>query len=394
MGGALRIILYTGKGGVGKTSLSAITAVRSAQLGHRTIVISTDAAHSLADSLDVPLGHDPTPVAENLWAQELDANRELLANWEKIHAYLTEFLRRQGFEDVIAEEMAVLPGMEELFSLLKLKEYAESQAYDVAIIDCAPTGSTIRMLSFPEVAGWYMDRFFQLERKIMKAVKPMAERIAGVPLPTDEVYNSVERIYGRLKGMKELLADPVRSSIRLVFNPERMVIKESQRALTYLSLYGFSVDSVFANRVFPENLNDPYMRGWRDIQAEHMTTAEACFAPIPIFRAPLFPRELGGLKLLSDAAIKIFEDKDPTEVYYKQRPFEIMKHDGDYQMTIHLPYAQKEDVDLWMKGDELILRVEKVKRSIRLPRSLAGRELKRARLEEGRFVITFDGGGR
>jgi arsenite-transporting ATPase len=388
----LRIILYTGKGGVGKTSLSAITAVRSAQLGHRTIVISTDAAHSLADSLDVPLGCEPTPVAENLWAQEIDVNRELLVNWEKIHTYLTTFLRQQGFEDVIAEEMAILPGMEELFSLLKLKEHAESRDYDVAIIDCAPTGSTVRMLSFPEVAGWYMDRFFNLERKIMKAMKPVAERIARVHLPTDEVYESVERIYTRLKGMKELLIDPARSSIRLVFNPERMVIKESQRALTYLSLYGFPVDAVFANRVLPEDLQDPYMAGWRAIQAEHMTAAEGCFAPVPIFRVPLFPREIGGISLAARAAREIFGDKDPTDVYYKEKPFEIAKHAGEYRLTIHLPFAEKGDVDLWVKGDDLILRVEKVKRSIRLPRSLAGRELKHARLEEGRFVITFGGG--
>jgi arsenite-transporting ATPase len=388
----MRIILYTGKGGVGKTSLSAITAVRAAELGHRTIVISTDAAHSLADSLDVPLGPDPTPVGENLWAQELDVNRELWVHWEKIHNYLTEFLRRQGFEDVIAEEMAVLPGMEELFSLLKLKEYAESGEYDVAVIDCAPTGSTVRMLSFPEVAGWYMDRLFHVERKIVKAIKPMAERIAKIPFPTDEVYDNVERIYNRLRGMKELLCDPSRASIRLVINPERMVIKESQRALTYLSLYGFSVDSVFANRVLPDDLNDAYMTGWRDIQAEHMATARACFAPIPIFTIPLFPREIGGIEFLSQAAREVFGDKDPTDVYYKEKVIEITKKDGEYRMTLHLPFAEKGKVDLWVKGDDLILRVDQVKRTIRLPRALSGRALKGAALKDGRFAITFEGG--
>jgi arsenite-transporting ATPase len=390
-GEVMRIILYTGKGGVGKTSLSAITAVRAAELGHKTIVISTDAAHSLADALDVPLGPESVEVAERLWAQELDVNRELLVNWSKIHRYLTEFLKRQGFEDVIAEEMALFPGMEELFSLLKLKEYAESGAYDVAIIDCAPTGSTVRMLSFPEVAGWYMDRFFHLERKIMKTVKPVAERIAKVPLPTDEVYGNVEQIYLRLKGMKALLSNPAVASIRLVFNPERMVIKESQRALTYLSLYGYAVDAVFANRVLPADLSDPYMAGWRDIQTEHMKAAETCFSPLPILRAPLFPREIAGLELLGKAALEIFGEEDPTGIYYKDKPFEIRKRNGEYSLIIHLPFAQKEKVELWIKGDDLILRVDTVKRCIQLPRALVGRELKRARLEGGDFVITFEG---
>ncbi len=388
----MRIILYTGKGGVGKTSLSAMTAVRAAQLGHRTIVISTDSAHSLADSLDVPVGPEPTGVAENLWAQELDVNRELFLHWDRIHRYLTDFLRQQGFEDVIAEEMAILPGMEELFSLLKLKEYSESEAYDLAVIDCAPTGSTVRMLSFPEVAGWYMDRLFHIEKKIMKALKPVAERIARVTLPTDEVYENVERIYQRLKGMKALLSDPLRTSIRLVINPERMVIKESQRALTYLSLYGFPVDAVFANRILPPGVDDTYLSGWRDIQAEHMRSAHACFSPIPIFEVPMFPREIGGLDFLAEAARGVFSEGDPTDVHYKEKVIEIVKRDGEYRMSIHLPFAQKGKVDLWVKGDDLTIRVDQVKRSIRLPRALSGRAVLSARLENERFVIVFEGG--
>lgn len=387
----MRIILYTGKGGVGKTTLSAITAVRAAELGHKTMVISTDSAHSLSDAFDRQLGPEPVKIAEKLWAQELDVNRELEVNWDKIHRYLTEFLKRQGFEDVIAEEMALLPGMEELFSLLKLREYAESGDYDVTIMDCAPTGSTVRLLSFPDVVGWYMDRFFNFERKLMKAVKPIAERIVKVPLPTDDVYGNIEQIYLRLKGMKEILGDTSRASIRLVFNPERMVIKESQRALTYLSLYGFSVDCVFANRILPKGLSDAYMIGWSKIQKEHMKTAEACFSPIPILPVPLFPQEIAGVDLLSKAAVEVFGGDDPTVIYHTEKPFEISKKDGEYRMIIRLPFAEKESVELWVKGDDLILRVNNVKRSIRLPRALAGREVKRARLEDGRFEITFKG---
>ncbi|MDP3938648.1 MAG: ArsA family ATPase [Deltaproteobacteria bacterium] len=387
----MRIILYTGKGGVGKTTISAMTAVRAAELGHRTVVISTDSAHSLADALDRPLGHDLVKIAPRLWAQELDVNRELQVNWDKIHAYLTEFLKRQGFEDVIAEEMALFPGMEELFSLLKLREFAESGDYDLAIIDCAPTGSTMRMLSFPEVAGWYMEKFFHIERKLVKAFKPVAERIMKVPLPTEDVYDNVERLYLRLKGMKDLLSDAGKASIRLVFNPERMVIKESQRALTYLSLYGFSVDCVFANRVLPKDLQDPYMAGWRDIQTEHMKTADACFSPLPILQVPLFPREIGGVELLGDAALEVFGNEDPASIYHTEKPFEVSKKNGEYRMTIHLPFAVKENVELWVKGDDLILRVNNVKRSIQLPRALVGLEVKRAKLEQGRFLIIFEG---
>jgi len=387
----MRIILYTGKGGVGKTSISAVTAVRAAQLGHRTVVISTDAAHSLADALDRPLGHELTKIADRLWAQELDVYRELKVNWDRIHAYLTEFLKRQGFEDMIAEEMALFPGMEELFSLLKLREYAESGEFDLAIIDCAPTGSTIRMLSFPEVAGWYMERFFHIERKLVKAVKPVAERIMKVPLPTEDVYDNVEKLYLRLRGMKELLSDAGKASIRLVFNPERMVIKESQRALTYLSLYGFPVDCVFANRVLPKDLQDPYMAGWQDIQKAHMKTADACFSPLPILQVPLFPREIVGLELLGEAAAEVFGNDDPAAIYHAEKPFEVSKQGGEYRMIINLPFAEKENVELWVKGDDLILRVNNVKRSIRLPRALVGREVKRAKLEEGRFVVTFEG---
>ena len=280
-------------------------------------------------------------------------------------------------------------GMEELFSLLKLKEYAESGDYDTTIIDCAPTGSTVRLLSFPDVVGWYMDRFFNFERKLMKAVKPIAERIVKVPLPTDDVYGNVEQIYLRLKGMKEILGDPSRASIRLVFNPERMVIKESQRALTYLSLYGFSVDCVFANRILPKGLSDAYMMGWSNIQKEHMKTAEACFSPIPIFHVPLFPREIVGVDLLSEAAVEVFGGDDPTAIYHTEKPFEIDKKNGEYRLTILLPFAEKENIELWVRGDDLILRVNNVKRSIGLPRALTGREVKRAKLEDGRFEITF-----
>jgi arsenite-transporting ATPase len=244
----MRIILYTGKGGVGKTTISAATAVRCAELGHKTIVMSTDPAHSLADSLDCKIGVKPKKMSENLVAEEINVHEELKKNWGRIQTYIKKFLKSRGFEDLMAEEFAVFPGMEELFSLLKLREYAENESYEVAIIDCAPTASTVRMLSVPDVIRWYMDRFFDIERRIVKTVRPIAERITKVPFPTDDVYDSVEELFHKVEGMKDILTDSKKASIRLVFNPEKMVIKESQRAYSYLNLFGFTVDAVIANR--------------------------------------------------------------------------------------------------------------------------------------------------
>ena len=385
----MRIILYTGKGGVGKTTISAATAVRCAELGYKTIVMSTDPAHSLADSLNCKIGDKPKKVAENLTAEEINVNEELRTNWGRIQKYITKFLKSRGFEDLMAEEFAVLPGMEELFSLLKLKSYAENKSYDVAIIDCAPTASTVRMLSMPDVIRWYMDKFFDIERRIVKTVRPIAERIAKIPLPTDDVYDSVENLFHKVEGMKDVLTDPKNASIRLVFNPEKMVIKESQRAYSYLNLFGFTVDSVIANRVYPEEISDPYFDRWREVQKKYLAEAKNVFDPLPMFMGKLFDREMVGRKLLHSLADDIFGDTDPAKVFYDKSPIKMRQIDSKYVMTIHLPGTQKKDLDIWAAGDELIIEVGNYRRNILLPRSLAQREVVEAKFRGDDLNIVF-----
>ncbi|MEW6363938.1 MAG: TRC40/GET3/ArsA family transport-energizing ATPase [Acidobacteriota bacterium] len=387
----MRTILYTGKGGVGKTSMSAATAVRCAELGRRTVVLSTDAAHSLGDSLDTQVGTSLTPVMPNLQAIEIDVNLELTSNWGKIQEFLTQFLRARGFEEVMAEEFAVFPGMEELFSLLKLKEYHEKDLFDVAIIDCAPTGSTIRMLSMPDIMRWYFEKIFNLHRRVVKAVRPIAERVVNVPLPTDDVFFSLQNLYRRVDGLRAILCDPEQSSIRIVLNPEKMVIKESHRLYTYLNLFGFSVDSIFANKIFPEQVKNSYLSDWIAVQQKHLAECHESFDPIPTFTAELFETEVVGLERLSRFARHVFGDRDPSQVLHREKPMEIRKERGNYVLSLKLPFLDEKELGIWVKGDQLIIQVKNIKRNFFLPRSLAARKLKDARYVDDRLKITFGG---
>jgi len=385
----LRVILYTGKGGVGKTSLSAATALASASAGHQTLVMSTDAAHSLSDSLGVSIGNDPVSVAENLFAEEVSVNAELKANWGKIQEYFTEFLRSQGYEDYVAEEMAIFPGMEELFSLLKLKEHEDAGKYDVAVVDCAPTGSTLKLLSFTDVFQWYMQRFFNLERKVVRTIKPIAEKIIKAPLPADDVYENVERLYHRLLAIKEMLTDPEKTSIRIVCNPEKMVIQESQRAYTYLNLFGYPVDLVINNRVLPPEAGGPYFDRWIKAQKKYIRDVKKAFAPLPILQGRLFDGEMVGIASLRKMAGEIFGDRDPSDIFYKDVPVEISQADGAYTMSIKLPHTAREDIDLWVKEGEVIITVHDYQRNIVIPRALMDYKLNKARFEGGKFRMEF-----
>ena len=384
-----RIILYSGKGGVGKTSLSAATAVRSAQLGHRTLVVSTDAAHSLADALAVPVGSTPTPIAPGLDALEIDVNRELSTHWGSVQDFITKFMTFQGVGDAVAEELAILPGMEELFSLLKVKGYAEAKTYDVIVIDTAPTGETIRMLAVPEVLDFYLKRVFPIQRTVLKSVRPVARRVTSMPLPSDDVFRAVQQILRQLEGMGPLLQDPKRSSIRIVLNPERMVINESQRLYTYLNLFSFPVDAVVANRVLPPEARSSYFDRWFDIQAGHLAEARKSFDPLPFFEARLFDREMVGLDLLRTFARDVFGDEDPTGVFYRDRPMEVRKEGKGYVMDIRLPFAQKDKIQVFTHGEELVLQVDNQRRHLLLPRSLASRRLVGAKFEDQRLRVTF-----
>ncbi len=385
----MRILLYSGKGGVGKTSLSAATAVRSAQLGKKTLVVSTDAAHSLADALDAEVGAEPTRVAKGLDALEIDVNRELEKRWGVIHEWLTRFMTFRGVADAVAEEMAILPGMEELFSLLRVKRYADEREYDVIIVDCAPTGETVRMLGVPEVLNFYFQRIFPIQRTVVKSVRPVAKRITDLPLPEDAVFGAVQALYREMEGMGPLLRDPRTSSIRLVLNPERMVIKESQRLHTYLGLFAFPVDCVIANRVLPQEARSAYFDRWFDIQREHLAFAREAFDPLPFLEARLFDREMVGPDLLLELARAVFADDDPTAVFYQEKPMEVRREGRGYALYLRLPFAEKDRIQVFTQGDELVVQVDNQRRNIVLPRTLAARRLIGAGFQDRRLRVAF-----
>jgi arsenite-transporting ATPase len=388
----MRIILYTGKGGVGKTCISAATAVKCASLGYKTIVLSTDSAHSLSDSLDIAVGDEVKQITSNLYAQEINVQHEMRCNWGTIKSFIVDFLNKQGMRGLIAEEFAIFPGMEELFSLLKLKEYYDRREVDVAIIDCAPTGSTMRMLSMPNIMRWYMERFFHLERRIVKMVKPVVEKMYNdVLLPTDEVYFTVEELYAKIDGLYEILTDPDQCTLRLVCNPEKMVIKESQRTYTYLSLFGFTVDAVVVNRVLPDTVQDPYFAKWHEIQQKYMDYAQQAFNPLAIFQAQLFDTEMVGLELLEKMGEVIYQDQDPAQIFYREKPLTIEKNNSGYDVYIRLPFTDKRDINMWVKGDELILEVGTFKSNTLLPGNLINLPLKEAVFQDHSLKITFGG---
>jgi arsenite-transporting ATPase len=385
----LRIILYSGKGGVGKTSLSAATAVRAAAAGKRTLVVSTDAAHSLADALAVEVGPTPTRVADRLDALEIDVSEELASRWGVIQEFLTRFMTFRGVDEIVAEELAILPGMEELFSLLRVKRFAEARSYDVVVIDCAPTGETIRMLAVPEVLNFYFKRIFPLQRTVLRSVRPVAKRVTDMPLPSDDVLAAVQSIYHELEGMGPLLQDPKTSSIRIVLNPERMVINESQRLYTYLGLFGFPVDAVIANRVLPPEAKSAYFDKWIAIQARHLAEARDAFDPLPFLQARLFDREMVGLQLLDEFGRAVFGESDPTRVLHQERPLEVKKEGRGYALYLKLPFVDKERIQVYTRADELVVQVDNQRRHVILPRTLALRPVGRATYEEGRLRVAF-----
>jgi arsenite-transporting ATPase len=373
---------------VGKTTVSAATAVACAARGLRTIVLSTDAAHSLSDLLERGIGPEPVEIVKNLEACEVDVHHELGLNWGTIQTYIKHFLSRRGYGEAVAEELSVLPGMEDLFSLLRLLELDESGRYDVAILDCAPTGATLQLLGFTDVFDWYMDRVFDIERKLVRAIRPVAERIINAPLPGDEVFGQVEQLYQRMMRIKTMLTDPSRASVRLVTNAEKMVIAESRRAYTCLGLYGYPVDAVIINRLLPAEV-DGYLRQWLGIQSRHLEEIERAFRPLPLLRCKLFPQEMTGLAAVEAVAAEIFGDRDPAAVLHSDKPFDLVGEAGAYEMRLHLPGVTKKEVDLLVKEGELIVNAGGFVRHILLPRQLEHHTVARARLDGETFKILF-----
>lgn len=385
----MRTLLFTGKGGVGKTTVAAATAVRCAAQGRRTMVISTDPAHSLADAFAVDLDGRPREIADYLWGQQLDAQERMEQSWGEIQEYLLEVFNWAGVEGIEAEELSVFPGLDEVFALADIKQHADSGEWDVLVVDCAPTAETIRLLSLPDILSWYMDRVFPMGRRVNRVLGPVLARVSNLPVAGDEVFGATSRFYERLDGVKAMLADAERTSIRLVVNPERMVIAEARRTYTYLSLFGYRVDAVVANRLLPAEVEDPWFDGWKRIQAEHLIEIHEGFAPLPVLTAELTPHEPVGLDHLASFASALYGDQPPDAVLHAGEPLSVTKTDTHYVLQLELPFADHDDLDLGRHADELLVRVGPYRRSILLPDALRRRSVTAARLRDGVLRVTF-----
>ena len=385
----MRILLFTGKGGVGKTTVAAATAAACAARGERTLVFSTDPAHSLADSLDRPVGSAPTEVGHRFHAQQLDARERTEEAWDDIQEYLVEVFDWAGVEGIEAEELAVLPGLDELFGLVDLKTHAESGAWDTIVVDCAPTAETIRLLSLPDVLSWYMDRVFPMTRRVNKVVGPVVSRMTRLPVAGDRVFGAADRFYARLDGVKELLADPELCSARLVVNPEKMVIAEARRTYTYLALFGYSVDAVIVNRVLPPAVSDPWFDRWKAIQAEHLDAIDEGFAPLPILRAHLAETEVVGLAALARLAAELYGDRPPAARLHAGQPLRFDRVDGRRAIVLDLPFAEKGQLDVGRRGSELLITLGPYRRVMTLPDSLVDRPVREAKLRDGTLTVVF-----
>jgi arsenite-transporting ATPase len=390
----MRILLFSGKGGVGKTSLAAATAIRLSQLGYRTLVMSVDPAHSLADSFDLGthLFHDqtsdPYAVSDNLSIHEVNIQKEIKRHWREISSYVISVLRTTGISGVEAEELAILPGMEELSAMMYVNQYRRDQRYDVIVLDCAPTAESMRFISMPTTLDWYMKHVFPVHRTVLKAVRPIANRVSPVELPTDSYFANMKDLFEKLDGVGELLEDANITSVRLVTNAEKMVLRETQRAFVYFSLHGLTVDSVIVNRVLPNEVNDAYFSEWRRSQEQILHEVDEYFAPVPAKRVPLFTHEILGRERLEELARVLYpEGEDPAAVTRAARPYTFEKHEQHYEVRLNLPFATKGEVGLFKKGDELVVEIGTLRRHIGLPTSMASLKPTRARLENKLLIV-------
>jgi len=391
----MRVIVHTGKGGVGKTSISAATALRCAEMGLKTIVISTDTAHSLADSLEKKIGPEPVELYPNLWAQEVDARYSMEKYWGRFHDYMAALFSRAGVDDIVAEEVTILPGLEEGAHLLWINKYYEEGEFDVLIVDAAPTAETLRLLSLPDVTRWWLMKVMSLTRGAARILRPIG-RVLGRGRsdgdePDEDAWEQVDKLFKTLDKVRELLANPEISSIRLVVNPEKMVIKETQRTYTYLNLYGYATDAIIVNRIIPDEVKDPYFQSWKDRQKDNLVFVEEAFGGLPVMKAPLFGNEVGGMDALRQLADQIYGDNSPIDKMFEGKAHSIDKDDtsGQYMLRVPLPFVDKEDMDLYRSRDELTLRVGPYRRNIVLPYALWDLEIADAKFDEATLVIRF-----
>lgn len=384
----MRILLFSGKGGVGKTSLAAATGLHLSRLNYRTLVMSVDPAHSLADSFDFEISlfqektNDPFPINEKLSILEVNIQKEIKRHWREISTYVISVLRTTGISDVEAEELAILPGMEELSAMMYVNQFRREDKYDVIVLDCAPTAESMRFVSMPTTLEWYMKHVFPFQRGLLKAVRPVANRISPVELPTDSYFANVQDLFGRLDGISDLLEDPQVTSVRLVTNPEKMVLRETQRAFVYFSLHGLTVDGIIVNRVLPQAITDAWFEEWRASQAKVLQEIDEYFSPVAVKRVPLFTHEVLGRERLEELAHVLYEEKeDPAAVSRTEAPYTFVKRNAHYEVRLRLPFAVKGEVGLFKKGDELVVEIGTLRRHIGLPTSMSALIPTRATLQ-------------
>jgi arsenite-transporting ATPase len=384
-----RVLLFTGKGGVGKTTTAAATALRLARAGSKVLVTSADPAHSLADSMGVELGSEPTEVRPRCWGQQLDARERLEQSWHEIRAWVLEVLDWAGVEAIEAEELAVIPGLDELFALTELDALVRAGEYDVIVVDCAPTAETIRLLSLPDILSWYMDRLFPASRRMSKVVGPVLGRLTSLPIADDTVFAAGQRFYDQLDGVRRILADPSATSARLVVNPERMVIAEARRTFTYLSLFGYQVDAVVVNRVLPADVHDPFVARWRSAQQEHLDSIATSFGSLPVLCAEHTGAEVVGLDALDRFGDDLWGELDPAARLVHELPLRMDADGDDVVLSIRLPFTERDEIDLTRSADELYVAVGPHRRNLVLPDSLRRREIAGAALLDDSLRISF-----
>lgn len=386
----VRVVLFTGKGGVGKTTTAAATALHMAAAGARVVVTSADPAHSLGDSLGAELRTAPTEVAPRCFAQQLDARERLEESWGDIREWMLEVLDWAGVGAIEAEELAVVPGLDELFALTEVESLCASGEYDVVVVDCAPTAETIRLLSLPDILGWYMERLFPASRRLSRMVGPIVSRVSSLPVADDRVFSAGQRFYDQLDAVRRIMADPRVTTARLVVNPERMVIAEARRTYTYLSLFGYQVDAVIVNRVLPGSAEGEWVRRWRETQAEHLSSIDEDFAPLPVFRAEHVGGEVVGAAALTELAEGLWGAVDPRDRLVDRRPLRVARDGARFVLSVELPFADRSEVDLTRSGDELFVAIGPHRRNLVLPDSLRRREIAGATMVDGRLEVHFE----
>ena len=385
----MRIILYLGKGGVGKTTVAAATAVRSAELGYKTLVASTDIAHSLADSLDTVLGDKPVEVAPNLWAQEISVVADIHNYWDTLQTFVSGMIKNaEGMNNIVADELSAFPGMDEIVSLLHINKQAKERNFDRVIIDAAPTGETIRLLTMPDTFRWYAGHIARSRMGVVKALRPFAGRLLQGPA---EVLDALEKLDAATGELRETLSNPAISSYRVVLQPEKMVVREAERAVSYLGLFNYPVDSIIVNRILPESAAEgEFYKNRRELQAKYLEMIDANFQPLPMWYAPYYDYEVVGIEALSKLARDCFGESDPAQIFYTGRLQEIEEfEDGSCMLRLPMPFVEAGDVKLRKRGDELFITIGNFKREMILPTVLAKRKAAGGALKDGMLEIKF-----